>query len=165
MCRVDSHQYQILTKRPERARAYIVRWLERTGRSEVPDHIWIGTSIEANRFAYRADVLREIPVPVRFISAEPLLEALPDLNLSGISWLIVGGESGPGFRRMDHAWARELLSKARAHGTAFYFKQSSAPRTEMGIDLDGIRYEEYPRDEPRGPRRKGGASRLLPMTP
>ena len=77
--------------------------------------------------------------------AEPLLGPLPSLSLDGIAWLIVGGESGPGYRPMDHAWARELLAKARAANTAYFFKQSAAHRTEMGLELDGARYEEYPR--------------------
>jgi len=159
MTRVNWHQYQILTKRPERAREYIRRWLERTGRREVPDHIWLGTSIESDHFTYRADVLREIHVPVRFISAEPLLGPLPSLDLHGIAWLIVGGESGPGYRPMDHAWARELQARALTAETAFFFKQSSGARTEMGIELDGVRYEEFPRPAPTGER--PGRSRRL----
>jgi protein gp37 len=70
---------------------------------------------------------------------------LPDLDLAGIDWLIVGGESGPGFRPMPHEWARELLAKARAADAAFFFKQSAAIRTEMGTELDGKEYKEYPK--------------------
>jgi protein gp37 len=72
------------------------------------------------------------------------LAPLPTLNLNGIHWLIVGGESGPGFRPMPHEWARELRDKAKAWGTAFFFKQSAAPRTEMGTKLDGVEWKEYP---------------------
>ena len=159
MLRERRHQYQILTKRPERMRAFVSRWLAEVGLRDVPDHIWLGVTIESDRYAYRADVLREIPVPVRFISAEPLLDAAASLDLAGIAWLIVGGESGPGYRPMDHQWARDLLAKARASKTAYFFKQSAAPRTEMGMELDGRRYEEFPRPAPTGgppPRQKRG---------
>ena len=138
------HTYIVLTKRPERMEHYIRGWLDREGLTMVPSHIWLGVSIEADKFAYRADVLRRIPVLCRFISAEPLLGPLPSLNLASISWLIVGGESGLGYRPMDHAWAADLRDKALAARTAFYFKQSAAPRTEVGQLLEGQRWEQYP---------------------
>jgi len=170
MLLANHHHYQILTKRPERMKAFFARWLKEKGLDKVPDHIWIGTSIESDKYAYRADVLREIPAGVRFISAEPLIAPIPSLDLTDIHWLIVGGESGNGFRPMSHAWALELRDKARAAkradggdmtfppvefmgslvgtGTAFYFKQSSAFKTERGIELGGRTYEEYPQDRP-----------------
>jgi protein gp37 len=88
-----------------------------------PGNVWVGTSIENDRFAYRADILRETPAAVRFISAEPLLGPLPSLNLRGIDWLIVGGESGPGARPMHPDWVRDLRDRAWAAGAAFFFKQ------------------------------------------
>ncbi len=94
MVRADWHQYQLLTKRPDRMVRYIKDWLGRQGLTEVPAHIWLGVTIESDQFVWRADRLRQIPVPIRFISAEPLLTALPSLDLTGISWIIVGGESG-----------------------------------------------------------------------
>jgi len=140
--------FQILTKRHERIVAHLpADWGDGYG------NVWLGVSIENNRFVHRADVLRDIPAAVRFISAEPVLASMPSLNLSRIDWLIVGGESGPGFRPMDHAWVRELRAKARAAGTAFFFKQSAAPRTEMGIRLDGEILREYP------------APRVIPLRP
>lgn len=147
MMEVPRHTYMILTKRPERMEHYITGWLDDNDLQEVPAHIWLGTSIESDAFVRRADVLRQIPVPVRFISAEPLLTPLPSLDLTDISWLIVGGESGSHYRPMDHAWARDLRDFANAGGTAFYFKQSAAPRTEMGQLLDGERWEQYPDGE------------------
>jgi len=138
------HTYQVLTKRPERMRDFVRDWLVAHNLCMVPPHIWLGTSIENDRYVWRANVLREIPVAVRFISAEPLLGPLPSLDLAGIAWLIVGGESGPGFRQMDHAWARDLRDRAQAAGAAFFFKQSAGYRTELGIELDGRRYEQYP---------------------
>jgi protein gp37 len=144
MAEVDRHVYQVLTKRPERMRDYVHGWLARSGLEALPAHIWLGVSIENDRWTGRADTLREIPVAIRFISAEPLLGPLPSLDLTGIGWLIVGGESGPGFRPMDHAWARDLRDRALAAGIAYFFKQSAAPRTEMGIELDGRLWEQYP---------------------
>jgi protein gp37 len=131
--------FQILTKRHERIVANLpADW------GEGYPNVWLGVSIENDRFTHRADALRGIPAAVRFISAEPVLGPMPSLDLRGIDWLIVGGESGPGWRPMDHAWVRELRRKARAAGTAFFFKQSAAPRTEMGITLDGKIVREYP---------------------
>jgi protein gp37 len=138
--RCKNLHFQILTKRPERIAAHLPPdW----GPNGYPN-VWLGVSVENNRHVHRVDVLRPIPAAVRFISGEPLLGPLPDLNLQGIHWLIVGGESGPGFRPMDHAWARSLRDYARASGTAFFFKQSAAPKTEMGIELDGEVVREYP---------------------
>ena len=144
MLREDRHTYQVLTKRPERMRHYLAGWLERQGLSQVPDHIWLGVSIELERFVYRADVLRSIPVPIRFISAEPLLGPLPSLSLAGINWLIVGGESGPKFRSMDPQWARDLRDRAVGVEVTFFFKQSSGRWPEKGITLDGVEWEQYP---------------------
>lgn len=131
--------FQILTKRHER----IVDHLPADWGEGYPN-VWLGVSIENNRFVHRADTLRRIPAAVRFISAEPVLRPMPSLDLTGIDWLIVGGESGAGFRPMDHAWVRELREKARASRTAFFFKQSAAFRTELGIHLDGAIVREYP---------------------
>jgi protein gp37 len=143
----DRHQYLVLTKRPKRMAAYAITHLfPRLGIEKIPDHIWIGTSIESNDFVWRADALRRIPAGIRFISAEPLLGPLPDLDLDGIHWLIVGGESGPNYRPMDHEWARELRDRSVQAGIAFFFKQSAAYRTEIGIELDGERWEQYPAD-------------------
>jgi len=131
--------FQILTKRDDR----IVSQLPADWGEGYPN-VWLGVSIENDRFTYRADRLRAIPAAVRFISAEPVLGPMPSLNLKRIDWLIVGGESGPNFRPMDHQWVRELRAKAKRAGTAFFFKQSAAPRTEMGITLDGEIVREYP---------------------
>jgi len=132
--------FQILTKRPDRITDHLpADW----GPAGYPN-VWLGVSIENNRYVNRANMLRHIPAVVRFISAEPLLGPLPDLDLSRIDWLIVGGESGPGYRPMDLAWVRELQQRAKGTRTAFFFKQSAAPRTEMGIELDGRIQRDYP---------------------
>jgi protein gp37 len=99
--------------------------------------------------AARADALREVPARIRFISYEPALGPLDDLDLSGIHWVIYGGESGPGHRPEGEpgdpkAWARAMSNKCRIAGLAFFHKQSAASRTEMGIELDGRIIREFP---------------------
>lgn len=86
-------------------------------------NVWAGVSIESDRYAWRANVLREVPAAVRWISAEPLLGGLPSLDLAGIDWLVAGGESGPGARPMHPAWPRDLRDLCREAGVAFFFKQ------------------------------------------
>jgi protein gp37 len=148
MTDVPRHTYQLLTKRPERMADHVLGWLERHGLAEVPPHIWLGASIEADRFTARADVLRRIPCPVRFISAEPLLGPLPSLDLAGIDWLIVGGESGRDYRPMEDDWARDLRDRAIGAGVAFFFKQHPGLRSGMGEELDGVGWSQYPEERP-----------------
>jgi len=162
MVSIPDHDYLVLTKRPRQAARYFLGgqgrdgiqadgWLARRGLSEVPDQIWLGTTIELDKYAFRADWLRRIPVLVRFISAEPLLGPLPSLNLDGLGWVITGGESGNGsrnFRPMDPAWASELVDRCAAAGVAHFFKQDSGVRTEMRMDLLGRLIEEYPLAHP-----------------
>jgi protein gp37 len=131
--------WQLLTKRAER----IVQHLP-TDWGAGWANVWLGVSIESNDYIGRAEVLRRIPATVRFISYEPALGPLGHIDLRGIDWLIVGGESGPGFRPMDHQWARDVRALCRASGTRFFFKQSAAHRTEMGTKLDGQIVREYP---------------------
>lgn len=131
--------WQLLTKRPERIKSILPDdW------NEGYHNVWLGTSIENNDYIHRADSLRENPATVRFISYEPALGPLTDIDLTGIDWLIYGGESGPGYRKEDKQWARDIEAKCIKSGTAFFHKQSSAPRTEMGIELDGRIVRNYP---------------------
>lgn len=133
------HTFQVLTKRPDRMREYML------GTDPLPN-VWLGTSIENTRWIERADVLRETPAAVRFISAEPLLGPLPFLDLTGIDWLIVGGESGQTHRPMREEWALELRDRAQAAGTAFFFKQWGGRTPKSGgRELDGREWSEYPR--------------------
>lgn len=134
------HTYQILTKRPERCAEWPGPWTP---------NIWMGTSIEDARVAGRADALRRCKAQVRFLSAEPLIGSLTDLNIEGIHWVIVGGESGPGFRKMEMEWARELRAACVTQKIAYFFKQDSAFRTETRpwlVEPDGSRWEwhQYP---------------------
>lgn len=140
------------TKRDGRPRLELVDFPVYGGAWPIPN-VWLGTSIEDDRRTPRADALRATPAAIRFLSLEPLLGPLPSLDLTSIDWIIVGGESGPGFRPMDHAWARDLRDRAIAAGVAFYFKQSAAPVTERGVELDGRRWEQYPDDVDRDPNR------------
>jgi len=144
------HVYQILTKRPGIMLRYIERryhWQpdQQFGGHGVPGHIWLGTSVEDRLRKPRIDVLRRVPATrVRFLSLEPLLEDLGELDLTGISWAIVGGESGPGYRPMDKGWARKIRDQCLKQRVAFFYKQSAGPRTEMDPVLDGERWEQYP---------------------
>lgn len=143
--------WQILTKRPERIADNLPQdW------GDGWEHVWLGTSIEDNRVAYRADHLREVPASIRFVSYEPALGPLDHLDLTGIQWVIYGGESGPGHRPEDKDWARNMREKCAASGAAFFHKQSAGYRTEMGIELDGEIVRAYPR-----PRRRLAGSAAL----
>lgn len=132
--------FQVLTKRPERIADNLPADWGPGGWSNV----WLGTSIENMAVAGRADHLRDIPAVVRFISYEPALGPLNALDISGIDWVIYGGESGPGHRPEDKQWARDMRDKCVDAGVAFFHKQSAGYRTELGIELDGKIVREYP---------------------
>lgn len=144
MNRAERHQFQVLTKRPERA-------LRLSGKLAWTENIWIGTSIEDMEVARRADALRQIPAAIRFVSAEPLLGPLDGLDLSGIDWLIGGGESGIDYRRCEPAWAQGLRDLCVDRGVAFFWKQwgGRTPRSG-GRLLDGREWNEYPVPLPIG---------------
>lgn len=140
---VDRHIYFVLTKRPERLPAYVSR---RYGDMPAPEHIWLGTSVEDERVLDRVDRLRETNARVRFLSCEPLIGSLSKLRLSGIHWVIVGGESGPRRRPTDAAWVRELRDMCTETGTAFFFKQWGGRTPKSGgRTLDRRLWSEYPR--------------------
>lgn len=140
MIRQSRHlEFQLLTKRADR----IERLLPADWGAGYPN-VWLGTSIEDMRVAKRADYLRAIPAAIRFVSYEPALGPLDDLDLTGIDWVIYGGESGPGFRGHDLDWPRMMLLKCAQSGSAFFYKQSSAIRTEMGTELDGKTVRQWP---------------------
>jgi protein gp37 len=145
MAECERHTFQVLTKRPERA-------LEVSDVIEWPANVWLGVSIENSRFTWRADVLREVDVSVRFISAEPLLGSLFEsgrrrapLSLDGIAWLIAGGESGHGYRPVNIEWIRELRDACAENGVAFFFKQWGGRTPKSGgRKLDGETFDELP---------------------
>jgi protein gp37 len=110
-----------------------------------PANVWMGVSVEDDTQRERVDQLRVVPAAVRFISAEPLLGPLADLNLDGIDWLIAGGESGQGCRPMDPAWVRGLRDQCVAADTAFFFKQWGGRTPKAGgRSLDGRTWDEMP---------------------
>ncbi len=139
MARADWHVYQVLTKRPRRMAKLAARlpW---------PVHIWAGTSVELNRYAWRAnDCLRRVPAAVRFVSAEPLLGPLPSLQLDHVHWLITGGESGPRHRPCNPDWVRDLRDRCQATNTAFFHKQWGGRTPKAGGRLlDGRTWDEFP---------------------
>lgn len=110
------HTYQVLTKRARRLRQI-------AGRLEWPANLWMGVSVESAKELPRIEDLRQVPAAVRFLSCEPLLGPLDGLDLAGIDWVIVGGESGPGARPMDLAWAEDVVDRARQLGCAAFVKQ------------------------------------------
>ncbi len=138
MMKADWHVYQVLTKRSSRL-------AELGPRLPWAPHIWAGVSIELNQMVSRADHLRRVPCHVRFISAEPLLGPLPDLDLSGIHWLITGGESGHGYRPCNPDWVRNLRDRAHESEVAFFHKQWGGRTPKAGGRvLDGRTWDEMP---------------------
>ena len=137
MNQASHHIFQVLTKRPERvaAMAHRLNWTP---------NIWMGTSVENMRVIERVAHLRQVPARVRFLSCEPLLGPLK-LNLDGIHWVIVGGESGPGARPMDGRWVREIRDQCIEAGVSFFFKQWGGVRKDKtGRLLDGRTWDEMP---------------------
>jgi protein gp37 len=116
MVEARQHTFQVLTKRPQRMRVLLS--------DAVPaPNVWLGTSIESDKYTFRANWLRVTPAAIRFLSLEPLLGPLPSLDLTGIDWVIVGGESGPGARPMHPDWVRDIRDRCQAAHVAFFFKQ------------------------------------------
>ena len=132
------HVFQVLTKRSAR--------LAKLGPS-LPwaPHIWAGVSVETMQYHWRVDHLRQVPCSVRFISAEPLLGPLDSLNLDGIHWVIVGGESGPRYRPCDPEWVKNIRDTCLNQKVAFFFKQwgGRSPKAN-GRELDGQPWDQFP---------------------
>src|SRR5205823_410557 len=143
MVKANWHTYQVLTKRSERLRD-LLRGRLRFAASQ--RHIWWGVSVEDCKYGVpRIAHLRDAPAAVRFLSIEPLLEGLGKLNLSGIQWAIVGGESGPGARPLKKEWVVSIREQCQAARVPFFFKQWGGVRkARFGRELDGRTYDEYP---------------------
>jgi protein gp37 len=138
MAACPQHTFQVLTKRSRRLR-------EMAGRLPWPKNVWIGVSVENHRVLGRIDDLRQVPASVRFLSCEPLLGPMDDVNLDGIAWVIVGGESGPGARPMKPEWVESILKQCRRAQVAFFFKQWGGTRKDIaGRELNGRTYDELP---------------------
>ena len=142
MEKADWHNYQVLTKRSSLMRNYI---RTRYGPDGVPRHIWLGVSVEDAAHKSRIEHLQQVNAGSRFVSFEPLLGPIGPVDLSGISWAIVGGESGPRARRMDEAWAIELRDRCQESKVAFFFKQWGGFRPKSGGRLlDGEEWNQFP---------------------
>jgi protein gp37 len=142
----DWHVFQVLTKRSSLMRGYLKR---RYRDKALPPHVWIGVSVEDGRSRARIDHLRQAPAAIRFVSVEPLIGPVGAVDLSGIHWVIAGGESGPGARAMHIDWAREIRDQCAAQGVAFFFKQWGGIRPKAGgRSLDGREWNELPAELP-----------------
>jgi protein gp37 len=138
MRRAHWHQYQVLTKRADRLRSL-------DSQLDWQPQIWMGVSVENARFQHRIDDLRETQAHVKFLSLEPLLSPLPNLDLRGIDWVIVGGESGPRARPMDPAWVSDIRDQCRDAKVAFFFKQwGGIFKSRTGRVLEGRTWDEMP---------------------
>lgn len=139
MNRADWHTYQVLTKRSGRLR-------EVASRISWSPHIWMGVSVETEKYQTRIDDLRQTDACVKFLSLEPLLGPLPNLDLDGMDWVIVGGESGPGARPMEPEWVRNIRDQCRKAKVPFFFKQwGGVQKKKHGRDLDGRTWDEMPK--------------------
>jgi protein gp37 len=138
MAATPRHTYQVLTKRPRRV-------LHMASNLPWPSNVWLGVSVESIDQVSRLDDLRKTPAKVKFVSAEPLLGPLEDIDLTGISWLIAGGESGNGHRSMDPRWVRNLRDQCRFAKIPFFFKQwgGQTPKAN-GRTLDGQIHDDMP---------------------
>ena len=139
------HTFQVLTKRPETALGYAcsLQW---------PDNLWMGASVENQDYVHRVDTLRLIPAKTRFLSLEPLIGPIHDLNLNDIHWVITGGESGPGSRPIEPRWVQSIRDQCVAQDTPFFFKQwGGTNKKRNGRLLDGQTWDQFPARPDRDP--------------
>ncbi len=140
------HQYQILTKRPQRMREYFLSHF-------IPSNVWLGTTIESSSVKHRIDLIRDLKAKIKWLSCEPLIDDLGELNLNGIDWVIVGGESGVKARAMKKEWALKIKEQCDKQKVAFFFKQWGAygedgvkrNKKQNGALLEGKEFMEYPK--------------------
>ncbi|MGI8857027.1 MAG: DUF5131 family protein [Thermomicrobiales bacterium] len=138
MQRAHWHRFQVLTKRAERV-------AELSPQLKWAPNIWMGVSVENQRYTHRIDYLRQTAAQVKFLSLEPLIGPLRQLDLTGIDWAIVGGESGPGARPMNPAWVIDIRDQCRQAGVAFFFKQwGGVQKKRAGRELEGRTWDEMP---------------------
>lgn len=138
MNKANWHTFQVLTKRSDRL-------VELSPRINWTPNIWMGVSVENKHSISRCEALKRTNAHTKFVSAEPLLESIEEIDLNGIDWLIVGGESGAGCRQLEKEWVIELRNKAKDSNTAFFFKQwGGFHHSQAGSELDGQTYKEYP---------------------
>ncbi len=148
MIKANWHVYQVLTKRPE-----IMAEFSKLSKSyfgfQIPNHIWMGTSVENNDTTWRIRELRKVKCYVKFISFEPLLEEINNVNLSGIDWAIIGGESGHHYRPVEKKWIQNLIRQCKRQNVKVFFKQWGGFRPKAGgRTINGRTYSEYPKLKP-----------------
>ncbi|HWR57359.1 MAG TPA: phage Gp37/Gp68 family protein [Thermodesulfovibrionales bacterium] len=139
MGKASQHTFQVLTKRADRLHALS---------AELPwmPNIWMGVTVENSDYTQRIDYLRQTGAYLKFLSIEPLLGPIPHLNLDGIDWVIVGGESGPGARPMKPEWVMDIRNQCKSAGVPFFFKQWGGVRKKKaGRELDGRTWDEMPK--------------------
>jgi protein gp37 len=143
MEQADWHTFQVLTKRSSIMRNFL---RARYGHERGPSHIWCGVSVEDGKRKSRIRHLQDAPAGIRFLSIEPLIAHVGALDLEGIDWVIVGGESGPGAREMRLEWVREIRDQCARSGVAFFFKQWGGIRPKSGgRNLDGRQWNQFPK--------------------
>jgi protein gp37 len=163
----DWHTYQVLTKRPDRMRKLLRGPLREAAKCQ---HVWWGVSVENRRHGLpRIDILRESGAAMKFLSIEPLLEDLGDFDLTGIDWVIVGGESGPRARPLDRQWVVRIRDLCASFEVPFFFKQWGGVRkSQYGRELDKRTYDEFPveamRIPPSKPHRERAARKFAVLT-
>ena len=160
MLRANWHTYQVLTKRADRLQRLLTTTLRDAARAR---HIWWGVSVEDKKYGIpRIAHLQRAPAAVRFLSIEPLLEDLGSLNLDGINWVIVGGESGPGARTMQPAWVHAIKRQCNARGALFFFKQwGGVQKAKNGRRLNGRTYDAMPDLSTHRPPARDDRERLI----
>ena len=138
MRKASWHTFQVLTKRSDRLR-------EIEEKISIPKNVWLGVSVECEDYIYRIDDLRAVDAPVKFLSLEPLIGPLPGLDLDGIDWVIVGGESGPGARPMQEEWVTDIRDTCLASNVPFFFKQwGGIVKKRTGRVLEGRTWDQMP---------------------
>ena len=139
--RNTEHVYQILTKRGER----LLEFDKKVLKGKWPHNVWMGVSVEDSRVVDRIDYLRKTKARVKFLSCEPLIGALPKMNLNKIDWVIVGGESGPGARKMDEEWVFDIMEQCQKADVRFFFKQwGGTNKKKNGREINGKTYDDMP---------------------
>ena len=165
MVRADWHVYQVLTKRPGRMAGFADMFYRYFG-FQIPGHIWMGVSVEDNQAVWRIDKLRRTRCSTRFVSFEPLLEEIGGVDLAGIDWAIIGGESGPRYRKVEKRWVEGLIRQCKRQKVSVFFKQWGGPRPKSGgRSINGRTYSEYPDAPAGGGSRQGAAGRCAGERP
>lgn len=138
MEKANWHIFQVLTKRTERL-------IEYASRRKIPNNVWLGTTLESNKYYYRAELLKQLNCSVKFLSCEPLISDLYKLDVKGIDWIVVGGESGPNARPVKKEWIINIKDKCIENKVPFFFKQWGGwNKKKNGHELDGEIYKQMP---------------------